>query len=269
MGLRFTLAAFVLATLSLVAWWFLGSPGTMAPTLEPAKAAAVSPPDPTQPVTSIASTERTSVLAPAPNDGEAPVAQPSLVTDEPRLSAHVRGRLVDLAGEPVQGVEVLHRYWPGDSVTTESDQDGRFAATISWKVGPRTTWYELRTSKFGYAFLSHSASERLREGQSLDMGDLVLAPGGAAAGLVRLASGRSLVDTQIVAVEVTGDDLPPKPDAIEAGPEFGEVVVRGSVQDEGSFELVGVPTGRHAIWVKHPSTYLICPRSRYQSLCES
>ena len=57
------------------------------------------------------------------------------------FTATITGRFIDRDGAAIADVEVVHTFWPGNSIQSRSDAEGRFAATISWSAALSSTWY--------------------------------------------------------------------------------------------------------------------------------
>lgn len=172
---------------------------------------------------------------------------------KPQNSAKVEGVFVDPAGEPVGGVRVLHRIWPGAESTSESGADGRFEVTLAWDAQREGTWYAGHARKRGYAKRELRAD--LRAGQHLDLGRLQLDPGGVLTGAILDKSGAPLSGAMLAVV--SADEHAPLPkDEDEDGSAYGSAVDHGTTDAQGRFEIIGVPPGAWRVAAKHASSFL-------------
>jgi len=174
--------------------------------------------------------------------------------------ARIHGRFVDALGRSVAGASVLNRVWPGVEFPVRSVADGSFEAVVDWPADHRDTWYECVVRVLGWARWNYN--DKLVPGQELDLGLVRLEPGGALRGKVVLDS-MPAGEAQILVVQA--QKLPPEagwrfetgaptgPSFVSIGvknPEYEKPVDRGRSASDGTFRIIGLPTGSYGLWAR-------------------
>lgn len=202
------------------------------------------------------STRETSARAPALLDS-APESAPETATEHgsaapatPAARLSVTGRVVDEAGAPIEGAEVLEWSYLGTSrEIARTEASGRFVGEVV-----QDHWLAFCVLASGHARVELPYTSRERG--SLDLGTIVLAPGGEVQGRVRDGGGR-------VPVRVL---LAVAPASLHHGVELAEELTRESFGDnrigstteiavDGSFHLRGLPVGEWFVWAEAPGGY--------------
>lgn len=178
-------------------------------------------------------------------------------TRRQKHSAGVFGVFVDQEGRPVGGVRVLNRWWPGDELDSISGTDGRFEAVVEWDTEKGGVWYEGYARRFGHALQKFRAD--LRAGQELDLGRITMKPGGALRGRVLDERGKPLSEARVVVIDADEHGTPSEEKQTK-GPAWDVVSDRGSTDEHGVFEIVGIPPGRWYVVAKHESTWWLASR---------
>ncbi|MBI1381419.1 MAG: hypothetical protein GC161_10070 [Planctomycetaceae bacterium] len=153
--------------------------------------------------------------------------------------ATVRGRLVDSAGHPLEGVRVRAHAagpfgMPGEQRDeTKTDADGRFELT---HVGKDAVVLVL--SKEGFLISRAPLPDDLSDGDQRDVGDVVMEDGAQLAGEVRLPDGAPAVGAEVIA----------QVDPMSLGQSGGMTAWRGfrsqtKADDRGRFLLAGLVEG--------------------------
>ncbi|HEX6885028.1 MAG TPA: sigma-70 family RNA polymerase sigma factor [Planctomycetota bacterium] len=203
--------------------------------------------------------------APAPREARAtsPSASvPAPVPAEPAPAADARPtqgtlamRFVDAQGAPWSGVEVFPR--GGEAERRTSGPDGRVELAVK-PYGDGGEWgVALLAQREGCATRLLRATATL--GRTTDLGDVVLVPGSRLEGRVLDEQGLALEGATVglAAVELPegSGDGPPLDEGYlrrhgSEGFERERTVASGP---DGTFELTGVPAGRHRLWAHAPS----------------
>jgi hypothetical protein len=246
--MRKSLALLLALPVLLVLLWLALGRGARAPAPEPALPAPVAESKPAPPaavesapdaadaqrVEATAQPERTSVPAPA--------AQPA----EPLL-AELRGRFVLEGGAPAAGAKILVHGWESNNErvlkygrpkeewknrTAECDADGCFTLRFD---PPRAYQFTLEASYAG-CVTAHWRWGEIEPASKKDLGETLLPRGGAIAGRVVDAQGRSTRDAWQVYADALGVSKGDGSDASRA--------YTAADKETGQFRLEGLPPGQ-------------------------
>ena len=235
-------AAGVLVALAGVGWWLTSSPDREEPrvlaeaplnSLSAAVQAPLAGPE-------LANQARRD--ASLPQMPQAPTAsEPASASEAAKGPAVVQARLVDQRGRGVSGT--LSALFAEVESTTASDSEGRcrleFAAIDDENL-PRSVI--ARAPNMATRFVG----VKLEAGVTISLGELVLAPGSRASGVVLLPDGRPAVGARVIAAQPSSR----RDDAVAArcGPDEQELVPACNCDNEGRFHLEGIPSGRLFLW---------------------
>jgi len=169
-----------------------------------------------------------------------------------RAAVHlcVTGRVIDEQGAPIVGAEVRYKSpWDPGREVARSDASGVFSGGLT---------EEERWLTFEILADARLRAERRATGSArevLDLGTIVLAPGGEVRGRVLEVGGRAAVEGSIALV--AAEELPAG--GGNASPEEGrrlfqdlEPLLRAALVPDGSFRLRGAPPGEHVLVATAP-----------------
>ena len=172
----------------------------------------------------------------------------------------VTGRVVDEQGAPIEGAEV--RYWspwdPGREIA-RSDASGVFSGGLTEEE--RGLTFEVLAD--GYQRAERRAASHARE--VLDLGTIVLAPGGEVRGRVLEVGGRAPVEGTVALV--AAEELPAGGGsaALEEGRKLFqdlEPQLWAELAPDGTFRLRGAPPGEHVLVAGGPGGIAWSPAFR-------
>lgn len=193
-------------------------------------------------------TRAPAVVDPAP---AAQAAESARAGAGPRAEAaraarlQVTGRVVDEAGAPIAEAEVLEWNRRGTTrVVARTDENGHFEGEIL-----QDHWLHVYAAGFARAERPYSSRER----GTLDLGTIVLAPGGDVHGRVREEGGRVPARALLVVSPAKSFPSEVDPGDVERAT-FGDDWF-GSTSElaaDGTFRLRGLPAGECFVWAETP-----------------
>jgi RNA polymerase sigma-70 factor (ECF subfamily) len=155
--------------------------------------------------------------------------------------AGIEARFVEADARPIPGVVLSLR--EGTSPTAKSDSNGRAHVDVGFNEPLVTQQVTVVAVCADHASLFKSV--RIKKGETIWLGDLVLGPGGSVEGLVRGADGRPFASAD---VRVLGSVLDVDADvARRIGPKDDPCPSAKSGPD-GTFRVDGVPTSSVRVW---------------------
>ncbi|HET6203233.1 MAG TPA: sigma-70 family RNA polymerase sigma factor [Planctomycetota bacterium] len=160
---------------------------------------------------------------------------------EPPASAGLVARFVDRWAQPIAGVQVLFPDLPG-APTATSDREGRTSVQVDPPPESRPARFEASCRDYATRF----DEVFLDRGRTKYLGDVVLAPGGAVAGLVIGPEGEPVQGAEVL---VTGPDIRAGAESARRhGPAYRRNVVRGRTAENGTFRVDGAPVALVRVW---------------------
>ena len=173
---------------------------------------------------------------------EAAVVAPKPETDEPAAPAKLIGfaeaRLVDELGRALVGATMRV-----DETTARSGADGR--ARIKRELDHDNEPVDVRFAHTGLA--TRFSRARMRDGETVHLGEVVLGPSGTISGQVEDALGRPFAEARVFTTAVA--DVRQDPGEVRRhGPVLELPVVEATTDANGRFLLEGVAAGFVKVW---------------------
>jgi hypothetical protein len=198
----------------------------------------------------------------APEVASSEPAQPTSSPAAPVARLRVSGRVVDELQAPIEGAEVFGRVSFGEFlVFARSDASGAFAGEIARDHYLNFTVFAPGHARAEIRFLAEMRND-------LELGTIVLAPGGAVLGRVFEEGGRVPAGGEVALVEV--DALPAGGGRAlfsEANELWGDLdsPLHAELAPDGTFELPGVPIGEHLLVARTPGGMAWTPPIRVEA----
>jgi len=162
----------------------------------------------------------------------------------------VKGRFIDTEGLPVDSVQ-LKTCWTDFPVETVSGIDGRFSFVQKLGDSGWVTYFKLKSEKVGYALHEESIETETLTEDTIYIGDITLKHGGGVSGIVLSRLGEPLPRANLFFAAPDLEDRD-ETDLRCSGPyHSGEIY---KTKNDGTFELIGVPTGYVRIWAYSKGT---------------
>lgn len=240
-------AGTLLAAVGLGVWWRTGQgegPAREEASAPPPPVAELRAPEPSsEPVTSPA---RREALPGVPAVREVPTSALAPAEQGARLA----GRLVDEALVPIGGARV-EQHGADEVHVTHASSDGSFELAVR----PRRDACTLRIEAAGFAATLVEATVHAEE--RVNLGDVVLAPGGRVRGRVLGPDGAPFAGAS---VSVTRPDLWGSLEERQVSGPFGPQLVATLSAADGRFELDGAGVGPMRVWAGAPGMrYAVSP----------
>ncbi|MCC7015243.1 MAG: sigma-70 family RNA polymerase sigma factor [Planctomycetes bacterium] len=178
----------------------------------------------------------------APGESAAEAA----ASPEPATSARVEARVVDASGAPLARIELatnLDAYHAAASAL--SGRDGRIALEVAL-TRPRA---ELEFVLRGTGWATQHSSGTATAGEVLQLGTLVLAPGGDVTGRVLDSQGRAIEGAAVGLDDFDGPESERVSSSLRHASAFAPDAVRSAA--DGQFVVRGVPTGLRRLVATH------------------
>jgi len=184
---------------------------------------------------------------------------------ETRDAVHlcVTGRVVDEQGAPIEGAEVRNKSpWDPGREIARSDASGVFSGGLT----EEERWLLFEILADGRLRAERRATSHARE--VLDLGTIVLAPGGEVRGRVVEVGGRAPVEGSVALVAV--EDLPAGGGSAsleEGRKRFQDLEPQlwAELAPDGSFRLRGAPPGEHVLVAGGPGGFAWSPAFRLEA----
>jgi len=165
---------------------------------------------------------------------------------------HVAGRFVDAEGKPVRDVEVTGRLARDGRFVARTDEHGRLEVSVEWTDIGRDPTFFLTARHPRFSRWSHH--EPARAGETIDVGRVVLEPGGVLRGHVMTEDGRPLEETEVLLIDAD-EHGPPASTRTTAFPRFDLITDQATSNADGGYRIVGVPPGRWCVLARHETTF--------------
>ncbi len=178
----------------------------------------------------------------APREAPAPAAPSATETsDVVKLSGHC----VDRDGNVLAGARIVAGVAAGTGTGTQvvTGEDGSFQVNI--RPWPDITRVVLTVTADGYENLEQGVSAHA--GQEVNVGEIVLAPGGAVSGLVLGPNGRPVMSATVLATK-PGLSANARRNARLLGPWKQAFPFRVRTDEDGRYTLTGMPVGTLRLW---------------------
>lgn len=171
----------------------------------------------------------------------------------------VKARLLDNDGRPIEGVKVTQRS-KGEDFQLLSGLDGRIEGDLKYFERPHEIRIPLKFEKRGYSRLSKSYY--VASSKTVDLGDIVLGPGGAVAGQVLDTAGNPVSRASVMCTPGTVHESDLERFRID-GPRFLRFEGRRNTfstrtEEDGSFQIDGVPAQKIRVWAGTKTMYYSC-----------
>jgi RNA polymerase sigma-70 factor (ECF subfamily) len=164
--------------------------------------------------------------------------------------------LVDPRGRGLANASLREVDWDGPKSVAAADAQGGIRLALDVGAEGRTVHVEARRS----GFASHAEHFQLQPDQTVDLGRIVLVPGGAIAGRVVDPSGRPVAGAIVTTGEV---DLRVDMESARVlrtwhgtGREIS--IPRELTAEDGTFQLIGLEDGHVRVWAEAPGRMPTC-----------